>query len=103
MINRNMQKCILEKKEKVKQPSGATKETWTSEKEIEVAIYDIDDRINTQSAKFNSSTHTGLTTEKNMREGINRLNIEGTIYTIEGCKLKGRLTQLLLKKVDTNV
>lgn len=103
MLNRDMIPCVLEKKEKVKQPSGASKEVWVVDKEIYIAIYDIDDRINTQSVRFNNSTHTGLTAEKSIREGINRLNGKGTIYTIEGCKLKGRLTQLLLKKVDTNV
>ncbi|MEW8955765.1 hypothetical protein [Clostridium sp.] len=102
-INRDMKPIILESKAKVRTPSGATKEEWKESNTIEVAIYDIDDRINTQSVKFNDSSHTGLTRHKDIKEGINRLREGNTVYNILSVKPKGRLTQLYLKVVDTNV
>ena len=49
-INRDMGKIFLDKKTKTRTPSGAEKWNWDTKNsiEIEVAIYDIDDRINTQ-------------------------------------------------------
>ncbi len=102
-INANMEPIELETKIKTRTPSGATKETWENTTTIEVAIYDIDDRINTQSVKFNDSSHTGLTRYKDIKEGINRLRKGNTVYNILSAKTKGRLTQLYLKVVDTNV
>lgn len=104
-INRDMKPISLEAKIKKKTPSGATKELWDTDNpiSIEVAIYDIDDRINTQSVKFNDSSHTGLTRYKDIKEGINRLRKGDTVYNILSAKTKGRLTQLYLKVVDTNV
>ncbi|MCW6112415.1 phage head completion protein [Clostridium sporogenes] len=103
-INRDMNPILLETKVKTRTPSGATKEEWKESNTIEVAIYDIDDRINTQSVKFNDSSHTGLTRhKKDIKEGINRLRKGDTVYNILSAKTKGRLTQLYLKVVDTNV
>lgn len=102
-INRDMESILLESKIKIRTPSGATKETWDKAITIDVAIYDIDDRINTQSAKFNDSSHTGLTRYKDIKEGINRLRKGDTVYNILSAKTKGRLTQLYLKVADTNV
>ncbi|MBE6058236.1 hypothetical protein [Clostridium sp.] len=102
-INRDMEPILLETKIKTRTPSGATKEEWKESNTIEVAIYDIDDRINTQSVKFNDSSHTGLTRHKDIKEGINRLRKGDTVYNILSAKTKGRLTQLYLKVVDTNV
>ncbi|MBE1305652.1 hypothetical protein G4W71_16735 [Clostridium botulinum] len=104
-INRDMKHILLETKVKKRTPSGATKEKWDTDNPItiQVAIYDIDDRINTQSVKFNDSSHTGLTRYKDIKEGINRLRKSDTVYDILSAKNKGRLTQLYLKVVDTNV
>lgn len=102
-INRDMELVLLETKIKIRTPSGATKETWGNPIDIEVAIYDIDDRINTQSVRFNDSSHTGLTRYKDIKEGINRLRKGETVYNILSAKTKGRLTQLYLKVADTNV
>lgn len=102
-INRDMEPMLLESKIKIRTPSGATKETWGNPIEINVAIYDIDDRINTQSVKFNNSSHTGLTRYKDIKEGINRFRNGDTVYNILSAKTKGKLTQLYLRVVDTNV
>lgn len=104
-INRDMKHILLEPKVKKRTPSGATKEVWDTDNAItiEVAIYDIDDRINTQSVKFNDSSHTGLTRYKDIKEGVNRLRKGNTVYNILSSKPKGRLTQLYLKVVDTDV
>ncbi|EPY2286763.1 hypothetical protein ACXAT6_004050 [Clostridium sporogenes] len=104
-INSEMKPILLEAKVKTRTPSGATKEKWDTDNPItiQVAIYDIDDRISTQSVKFNDSSHTGLTRYKDIKEGINRLREGDTVYNILSAKTKGRLTQLYLKVVDSNV
>ncbi|APC81724.1 TPA: hypothetical protein ACXDAZ_002230 [Clostridium botulinum] len=104
-INRDMKPILLETKVKKRTPSGATKEVWGTDNPItiQVAIYDIDDRINTQSVRFNDSSHSGLTRYKEIKEGINRLRKGDTVYNILSAKTKGRLTQLYLKVVDSNV
>lgn len=104
-INRDMEPILLETKIKTRTPSGATKEVWDTDNpiNIEVAIYDIDDRINTQSVRFNDSSHSGLTRYRDIKEGINRLRKGDTVYNILSAKTKGRLAQLYLKVVDTNV
>ncbi|WP_049041135.1 hypothetical protein [Clostridium sporogenes] len=104
-INANMEPVLLETKVKTRTLSGATKEKWDTDNPItiQVAIYDIDDRISTQSVKFNDSSHTGLTIYKDIKEGINRLRKDDTVYNILSAKTKGRLTQLYLKVVDSNV
>lgn len=102
-INRDMKPMILETKVKTITSSGATKESWDNPVKIEIAIYDIDHRINTQSIKFNDSSHTGLTRYKEIKEGLNRIREGNTIYNILSAKTKGRLTQLYMKVVDTNV
>lgn len=104
-INRDMKPILLETKVKKRTSSGATKEVWDTDNPItiQVAIYDIDDRINTQSVRFNDSSHSGITRYKDIKEGINRLRKGDTVYNILSAKTKGRLTQLYLKVVDSNV
>ncbi|KMT21593.1 hypothetical protein [Clostridium cylindrosporum] len=102
-IIRDMQPYILEEKVTYRTPSKFLKEVWIEIKSIDVAIYENDDRINTQSVRFNSSTHTGLTNYKEIKEGRNRIRKGEVIYTILSCKTRGRLTTLLLKVVDTDV
>lgn len=99
----NMEAVILQVKTRVETKSGY-KDTWADKETIYVSIYKTNDMINTQSVKYNESTHTGLTFYKDIKEGVNRLlDDKGFIYEIKGANPKGRLTNLLLKVVDTNV
>ncbi|MBS4535830.1 hypothetical protein GOQ29_09405 [Clostridium sp. D2Q-14] len=104
-IKRNIKTYFLDTKIKIRTPSGASKEYWDIENsiEIKVSIYDVDDTINTQSVKYNDSSHIGLTKHKSIKEGINRLRNDFDIYNIISSKPQGRYTQLLLKRIDTDV
>ncbi|MEG1256897.1 hypothetical protein [Clostridium sp.] len=102
MINRDMKPIMLQKKEEIKTPSGATKEKWVDVGSIDVAIYKTNDYRNTQSVRYNESTHTGLTRCKDIKEGVNRLVNGEVVYDLTSANSKGRLTTLLLKVVDTN-
>ena len=101
----NMKHYMLQSKTKIRTESGAQKETWTNRLVIDVSIYDKNERLNTQSARYNESTHTGLTFYKKIKAFKNRLIDEETqeIYEITSAVNDGRLTNLLLKKVDTDV
>lgn len=82
-INRAMKPVILEKKDRVQQPSGAWKEEWVFDKDIELTIYPANNVILTSSnIKYSESTNTGLTTEKAIVEVKNRINDNGQIYDI---------------------
>lgn len=103
-INADMNPMALQIKEKIPTNSGAPKCDWVGKNIISVAIYKTNDMKNTQSVLYNESSHTGLTTYKDIKEGINRLvDSKGVIYDIKSANPKGRLTTLLLKVVDTNV
>lgn len=103
-INSNMKAVTLQLKTKIEGKSGAIKETWKDVEEIYVSIYKNSDNISTQSVRYNLSTHTGLTFYKNIKEGINRLvDSSGVIYDITSANSQGRLNNLLLKVVDTDV
>lgn len=103
-ITSNMETMTLQVKEKVESKTGATKWDWKPVKEINVSMFKTNDMINTQSIRYNESSHVGFTFYKNIKEGINRLvDGEGVIYNITGANNKGRLCNLLLKVVDTNV
>lgn len=103
-INSNMRAMTLQVKKKVESKSGAVKGAWQDVDTIYVSIYKNSDMISTQSIKYNLSTHTGLTFYKNIKEGINRLiDKDGIIYNITSANGQGRLNNLLLKVVDTNV
>ena len=94
---------MLQVKTKKEMPSGAEKEIWEDVKEIYVSIFENNDTLNTQSVKYNESTHTGFTFYKDIKENKNRLVKEDIIYNITSAKTKGRITTLLLKVVDTDV
>lgn len=99
-IFRDMKLAILEKKEKVQQPSGAWKEEWVTDRNIDLAIYPANNVILTSSnVKYSESTNTGLTTEKVIVEVKNRINDNGQIYDITFANPAGKYTQLYLKKV----
>ncbi len=103
-INSNMKAMTLQIKEKVPSKSGAPKYDWLDKGVIYVSIFKTNDMINTQSVRYNQSTHTGLTFNKEIKEGINRLiDTEGTIYEVIGANNQGRLNNLLLREVDINV
>lgn len=103
VINRSMEKVELQEKIDIRTPTGVSKAEWRRVRDIDVALYSIDDRINTNSVRFNSSTHTGLTREKEIKEGKCRLTKKGLIYEVLSAKIEGKFTQLYLKAVDTNV
>lgn len=94
---------MLQVKKRKEMPSGAEKEIWEDVKEIYVSIFENNDILNTQSVRYNESTHTGLTFYKDIKEHKNRLVKGDVIYSITSAKTKGRLTTLLLKVVDTDV
>ncbi|NFE59113.1 hypothetical protein [Clostridium sp. ZBS3] len=102
-INSNMKPIMLQKKGKVKSPTGAPKEQWVDVKIINVAIFKTNDMLNTNSTKYNESSHTGLTFYKDVKEGINRLIKDNLVYNVTSANSQGRLNNLLLKVVDTNV
>ena len=99
-IKRNLENIILEKLSSKDSSIGASKETWDKFKDIQVAIYEIDSRTNTTVAKYNESTHTGLTHEKYIKQGSYRLKKDNQVYEILSANTKGRLTQLILKEIS---
>lgn len=102
-INSNMKAMMLQVKKKIPSLSGATKYEWSNEALIYVSIFKKNNMINTQSVKYNESTHSGLTFYKGIKPGINRLLDKDIIYEIKEVNNNGRITNLLLKVVDTNV
>ncbi len=99
-IKRNLENVILEKSTKSGSSIGVQRETWQKVKDIQVSIYEIDSRTNTTVAKYNESTHTGLTHEKEIKQGSYRLKKDNQIYKILSSNTKGRLTQLILKEIS---
>ncbi|MEG2412628.1 MAG: hypothetical protein RSA29_17720 [Clostridium sp.] len=99
----DMKPLMLQVKTEIKTPSGACKETWLDVKNIDVALYLTNDMKYTQSIKYNSSSHIGLTFYRDIDKNKNRFKHENIIYDIIKVNPKGRLTTLLLKVVDTNV
>jgi|LGOV01.1.fsa_nt_gb hypothetical protein len=104
-ITANMKAFRLQNKTKIGTESGAQKETWSDGPMVDVSIYQKNERLITQSARYNESTHTGLSFSKNIKAFKNRLRDEETqeIFEITSAVNDGRLTNLLLKKVDTDV
>lgn len=102
-INRDMKPVLLQVKQVARTSSGAEKVTWNDVEIINAAIYKNSDLITTASARYKDSSHTGLTYCKSIKEGVNQLKDGDTIYQITGCNTKPRLTNLILKEVDTDV
>ncbi|MFR4584648.1 hypothetical protein [Clostridium cadaveris] len=98
----NMKPIILQVKEKIKKPSGATIEAWKDIKSIDIALYLTNDMKYTQSVRYNESTHTGITFYKGLNKHTNRFRDGDVIYTITKVNERGRFTTLLLKVVETN-
>lgn len=102
-INLDMKPIMLQKRVEKPSATGAKKYTWEDVKIIYMALYLTNDMKNTQSVRYNESSHTGLTRSKDIDKDDNRFIKGNTIYTINKVNPKGRLTTLLLKAVDTNV
>lgn len=100
-INRDMKTVMLQVDKGKRSSSGAHKEHWQNVRTIDVAIYKNSDMIMTASARYNESSHTGLTCCKEIQEGKNRLLDVDRVYLITGCNTKPRLTNLMLKVVES--
>lgn len=99
-INRSFESAALEKLENKGSTIGASKETWNKVRDIQVSFYEIDSRTNTTVAKYNESTHTGLTYDKDIKQGLYRIVKNEQTYIILSADPKGRLTQLILKEIS---
>ncbi len=90
----------MEENKEIIKPSGSRKKDWIDLKEpILIAIYETDNRVNTSNAIYNSSTHIGLTFNKNVTSK-NRLKDGDRIYNITGVNPQGRLNQVFLKVIE---
>jgi head-tail adaptor len=93
---------ILQNETTVTTASGAKKITWTDLKTIQVSISQINETRLYQSVKYQESTHSGITYSKGIKAGKNRLkDSNGEIYEILSAAGDYRMTNLLLKKVET--
>ncbi|MHC1723982.1 MAG: hypothetical protein AB9836_12355 [Aminipila sp.] len=102
-INQEMRPLMLQMRKEGESPTGAAKNEWEDVKPIEVAIYKTNSTLNTQNVRYNESSHTGLTYEKQIEENLYRLFDGKRVYDITLADTKNRLTTLLLKEIDTNV
>ena len=98
----DMKLIILQRRKTIPTNSGAPKYEWEDDKTIDVAIYLFNDMKNTQSVRYNESTHTGITFYKGLDKHTSRFRDGEAIYTITKINERGRLTSLLLKVVETN-
>lgn len=100
-IGTDIRPIILQTKKTIRSKTGATKEVWEDEKTIFIAIFKTDSTINTTNARYNESSHIGLTSESDIIKGKYRLRDNKTIYNIEDVT-PGRLFNSLLLKVIEN-
>ncbi|MGL6186095.1 MAG: hypothetical protein ACRC1T_12030 [Clostridium chrysemydis] len=99
-INSEMRKLTLQENKEIITKSMARKKDWVDvEEPILIAIYETDSRVNTNNAKWNESTHIGLTFNKDITPK-NRLKDGEKIYTITGVNPQGRLYQVFLKVIE---
>ncbi|UBK38679.1 hypothetical protein KLF44_04500 [Clostridium perfringens] len=99
-INSNMKSLILQENREIITTSMARKKEWEDlEEPILIAIYETDSRVNTNNARYNDSTHIGLTFNKEI-SSKNRLKDGDKIYTITGVNPQGRLSQVFLKVIE---
>lgn len=99
-INRNMKEYGLEQRMPIRTDSGAEDFEWKKVCTIKVSVYKKNDRSVTTSEKYLESTHTGLTRYRNIVADEYRIVRDGVCYLITDCNPEGRLTNLLLKKVN---
>lgn len=79
---------------------GCQSSTWETIGMVDMALYEMDNRINTNIAKYSESTHTGLTYTKGIKKDLNRLVYGDSIYTVESVNDNGRMSHLILKEVS---
>lgn len=104
-INSNMKDYMVESKVKIRTASGADRQEWTENRPIKASLFKTNELRQTQSLKYSESTHTGLTRCKYIKANTNRLKEmeTGTVFEILSATSDGRMTNLLLKAVDTDV
>lgn len=98
-INSNIKSVTLQVEKTIRSKTGATKSEWQDVKTIEISIYKTDSTMNTTNARYNESSHIGLTSEENIIKGKYRLKDNETIYNIEDVT-HVRLNVLLLKVIE---
>lgn len=95
-----MKSLILQEYRDIITPSMARKKEWGDlGNPILIAIYETDSRVNTNNARYNESSHIGLTFNKEI-SSKNRLKDGNTIYNIIGVNPQGRLSQVFLKVIE---
>lgn len=95
-----MKSLILQEYRDIITPSMARKKEWVDlENPILIAIYETDSRVNTNNARYNESSHIGLTFNKEI-SSKNRLKDGDKIYNIIGVNPQGRLSQVFLKVIE---
>lgn len=99
-IYTDMINATLQKNEPKKGVSGAPKDNWLFVENIDIAIYKNDSFKSNTSAKYEQSTHSGITFFKGFIEGTEyRLLIGLSHYEITDFNTKGRFSTLLLKRI----
>lgn len=95
-----MKSLILQEYRDIITLSMARKKEWVDlENPILIAIYETDSRVNTNNARYNESSHIGLTFNKEI-SSKNRLKDGDKIYNIIGVNPQGRLSQVFLKVIE---
>lgn len=102
-VARTMKSFTLQKKIMQRTPSGAKKEAWEDKCKINAAIYKSDEKILSGSERYKDATHVGLTYYREIEAGKYRLKQGDKLYYVEKSDAGHRLTNLLLKEVDSNV
>lgn len=102
-VNRDMKNFRLMKKETVRSPSGAKKEVWKESGNITASIRKKNESRVLSSERYREASHTGLTYRKDIKAFSFRIADGDVIYDIIDCNTESRLTNLLLKVVDSNV
>lgn len=102
-VSRAMHPVTLQKKEKTRTASGAEKKAWKTIETIDAAIWKTNELLVTESLKYGDSSHTGLTHCKTIKSGLYRILDGDTRYQVIDVNTESRLTNLLLKAVDTDV
>lgn len=102
-IASNMKELTLQVYKETESPSGAIKKEWVDDKPIMISIFDTSSTLSTNNVRYNESTHCAFTFMRGIDKLKNRLiDSKGAIYTINDVKANGRLTNLLLKVVETD-
>lgn len=99
-IYTDMCTATLQVNEQIKGTSGAHKANWVFVKNIDVALYKNDSFKSITTAKFEQSTHSGMTFFKEFEEGKEyRLLLGLSQYEVTDLNTKGRYCSLLLKQI----